>query len=207
MIGRTLWHRHQPKYKMYLCFLMPCIFIPLLKLCQVQCKSTSSKWQTNSYHQSCSHRAQCIQGSSWWCKRTGSSDMLGTLCSCDAHQQSLDRCWFGGRGNGNYSSNLLHTHASCNAVTLVWGSPKLAPIILCISPLCFAFLQHCILCTCMHNTRPHPCTQPRKQGEWGGQHKLPRGPPWGSKWFTHSYAAKPTTRERATLTTLKKFTK
>ena len=37
----------------------------------------------------------------------------------------------------------------------------------------------------MHNTRPHPCTQPHKQGEWGGQHKYPRGPPWGSKWLTH----------------------
>ena len=29
----------------------------------------------------------------------------------------------------------------------------------------FVSILHCMYT--MHNTRPHPCTQPRKQGEWG----------------------------------------
>ena len=31
----------------------------------------------------------------------------------------------------------------------------------------------------MHNTRPHPCMQPCKQGEWGEQVHLPHGSPFG----------------------------
>ena len=47
------------------------------------------------------------------------------------------------------------------------------------SILCFIFA--CTLCTT--HTRPHPCTQPCKQGKWGEWVHLPRG----SKYEWHSY--------------------
>ena len=47
-----------------------------------------------------------------------------------------------------------HTHASCNAVPLVWGSLRLAPIILTITwwPLLFPPFCNCLLLPCPHNS-------------------------------------------------------
>ena len=53
---------------------------------------------------------------------------------------------------------------------------------MCSNKLChftsqpFVSSLHCVYG--MHNTRPHPCMQPFKQGEWGEWVHLPRGSPW-----------------------------
>jgi len=82
---------------------MPCIFTPLLKLL-----SSYNVSQLRASGKPIATIKTVDTGPN--ASKAPADDANGleaVTCLCDAHQQSLDRCWFGERGNGNYPSNLL----------------------------------------------------------------------------------------------------